>query len=461
MINILGVSAVLSTIGSILLAILVLLIMITVHEFGHYIVGKLFKFKINEFAIGMGPAIYKKQNKNTGEVFSVRVLPLGGFCAFEGEDENSDNPDAFNNKEPYKRILVLISGALLNLLLGVLVLMLSIGIYGQLTVKTYDIVSIVDNPNYSAYSLENDDLITKIDGKTIFMANDIVDALNGKKTGDIVNITVNKNGKTINRKVRLRNDVNSDSMTDVFSAFTSIGVATIERIDKVEQNSNLKVNDYLLRINDAENYEDCSRILNVQDLIEYAKTKSIGDKIGVYVLTDGNTQDPVLVEIDVIKDLNALSDEVVLKELGISEHKLLLKYRTENLKFGFFESISRGFNYSINVAGTIFRTLGELLTGKLGLDAVGGPITTISVTSSAIREGGFNYFLEIMGFIGVNLAVFNLLPIPALDGSRVVFTAIEWIRKKPVNRKVEGAIHGIGLLILLGFCILVDLFQLF
>ena len=91
---------------------------------------------------------------------------------------------------------------------------------------------------------------------------------------------------------------------------------------------------------------------------------------------------------------------------------------------------------------------------------MGGPITTITTTSSAIQAGGFNYFLEILGFIGINLALFNLLPIPALDGSRVVFCIIEAIRKKPLNRKVEGVIHGVGLLVLLGFCVLVDVLQL-
>ena len=92
---------------------------------------------------------------------------------------------------------------------------------------------------------------------------------------------------------------------------------------------------------------------------------------------------------------------------------------------------------------------------------MGGTITTISVTAEVIKTGGFNYFLEIAGFIGINLAVFNLLPIPALDGSRVVFCLIEWIRKKPVNRKVEGIIHAVGLVFLLGFSILVDVLQLF
>ncbi len=459
--NLLSITSVLSTVGSIILAILVLLIMITVHEFGHYIVGKAFKFKINEFAIGMGPAIYKRENKKTGEVFSVRALPLGGFCAFEGEDEDSNNENAFNNKEPWKRILVLVAGATMNLIVGVLVLILSVGIYGQISIKTYD-VKPDNNPVYAGYSLENDDIITKINGKTIFMATDVVDSLKGKKQGDIVKVTVcDKSGKTVEREIRLRNGVESENLTDVIPAFTALGVSTIERIDGVTTKSQFTLNDYVLRVKDSEVYDDCTRIFTLSDLSNYAKTIKVGETLGVYVLAEANRNEPKLIEIQISKDLTSLSEVEILKEIGITQNATLLKYTTENLKFGFFETISRGLKYSVTVAGTIFKTLGELLTGKLGVDAVGGPITTISVTSNAIKEGGFNFFLEMLGFIGVNLAVFNLLPIPALDGSRVVFTLIEWIRKKPVSRKIEGIIHGVGLIILLGFSIMVDLLQLF
>ena len=163
----------------------------------------------------------------------------------------------------------------------------------------------------------------------------------------------------------------------------------------------------------------------------------------------------------ITEDLSLKSDSEILNYLGIGETKTLLKYSTENVKFSFFETIERGFQYSISIGGTIFRTLGELLTGKLSIRAMGGTITTVKVTADAIKQGGFNYFLEMAGFIGVNLAVFNLLPIPALDGSRVVFCIIEWIRKKPVNRKVEGIIHAVGLVLLLGFSVLVDLLQIF
>ena len=102
------------TVVYILIALLVLLLLITVHEFGHYVTGKLLGFKINEFSIGFGKALYKKTKKN-GEVFSVRLVPLGGFCAFEGEDEENPSPKAFNNQKPWKRMIVLAGGVFFNI----------------------------------------------------------------------------------------------------------------------------------------------------------------------------------------------------------------------------------------------------------------------------------------------------------------------------------------------------------
>ena len=454
--NLLSFSGVLSSVLSILLALVILLIMITVHEFGHYIVGKIFKFKINEFAIGMGPAIFKKKRKNSDEVFSIRILPLGGFCAFEGEDGESSDDGAFNNKEPWKRILVLIAGATMNLILGVLILVLSVGIYGQLLVKTYDIKPSTE-PEYAGYSLQNDDVLVKVNGKNIFLSSDLSSALDGKNKGDIVTVTVKSKGEVVDRKVRLRNDVDIKNLAESFSAYTALGISTIERIDSSSDNE--LENKYLLRVKDSEVYEDCTRIFYISDLISYAKTLTANQTLTFYYSAGGSDKQEKSIVIE--EDLSQKSDSEILEILGIKQTTTLLKYSTENVKFSFFETIERGFAYSVSIAGTIFRTLGELLTGKLGINVMGGTITTISVTAEAIKLGGFNYFLEIAGFIGINLAVFNLLPIPALDGSRVVFCVIEWIRKKPVNRKVEGVIHAVGLVLLLGFSILVDVLQLF
>ena len=120
----------------ILLALAVLLVMITVHELGHYVAGKIFGFKINEFSIGFGPAIYKRTRKD-GEVFAIRALPLGGYCAFEGEDEDGkESPEAFNNRPAWKRLIVLLSGVTFNFLL-LIVLMTS----GQARVLSADAVA--------------------------------------------------------------------------------------------------------------------------------------------------------------------------------------------------------------------------------------------------------------------------------------------------------------------------------
>ena len=116
------------------------------------------------------------------------------------------------------------------------------------------------------------------------------------------------------------------------------------------------------------------------------------------------------------------------------------------------------FMYSFKIAGTIFKVLGELLTGHIGLSSMGGPVTTIKLTSQLAVQSAQSFF-EIAAYIGVNLAVFNLLPIPALDGSKVIFCLIEWIFRKPVPRKIEAVIHSVGFVLILAFAVIVDILQ--
>ncbi len=362
-------------IGSVLLAILILLAMITVHEFGHYVAGKIFHFKINEFAIGFGPALFKHKKKN-GELVSVRCLPLGGYCAFEGEDSDNPHPDAFNNKKPWQRIIVLFAGAFMNYLLALLLIVISFSACGQLLLMTF--VEPAADPAYNEYSLQDKDIIISCEGKDIYLTTDLMDALEGKKQGDLVKFTLSREEE---------------------------GKRTIQTVQ------------VMLRA-DA-------------DFADLTDTKTLWDALGIQKVyaEDGETY----------------------------SYRI---YTTAFKGFGFFETIGRSFVYSFRIGGTIFKVLGQLLTGNLGLDAFGGPVSTIKITSQ-IASRGFQQFLEISAFIGVNLAVFNLLPIPALDGSKIVFTVIEWIRGKPINRKVEAVIHAVGFVLLLGFAVLVDLLQLF
>lgn len=361
---------ILSYVGYIALAILILLIMITIHEFGHYITGKIFGFGIDEFAIGFGPKLFSKTRKS-GEVFSIRLLPIGGFCAFRGEDAESDDPTAFNNKVWWQRIIVLISGALMNYILALLVIILMFSVYGQTTLMAYK-TSPTDQIE-SSYCFEDKDIILTANGKNVYLVTDLMNAIEGKEQGELVPFVVRRQGVDTQIQIQLRHSTHFENLEDITTLYNALGIYYEQQEDTIQNG-------------------------------------------GLY---------------------------------------------STSVRFGFFSTIARSFEYSFMLGAMIFKVLGQLITGALGINTLGGTVTTIAITADAIRIGGFRYFLNMLSLIGVNLAVFNLLPIPALDGSRVVFTFIEGIRKKPINRRVEGLIHTVGLFLLLAFAVIVDLQRCF
>lgn len=344
-------------IGYILIALLCLMFMIVVHEFGHFVVGRLLGFKVDEFAVGFGPAILKHKSKKSGIQFSLMCLPLGGFCAFHGETADDDcepTKDDFNYHKPWKRILVFIAGAAFNLLSAVVLCTIFFMAYGDMMPTVVNAYQFEDSA--LVQQLQEGDMIIAVDGKSLY-------------------------------NTAVPNDLQ-------------------QRIQKYT------------------------------------------DKMTVTIVRNGEQMD---VEICIGEYVSKNSDGETVKANGIG---ISVKY--QEYKFGFIESLGRSFVFIAKLFGTIFTAIGGVITGVLGIgETMGGTVTAIEQIAQ-ISQIGFRGVLFAVCALSANIAIMNLLPIPALDGAHVVFTAIEWVRGKPLNRKVENIIHTVGLICLFLLAIVLD-----
>ena len=382
----------------VLLAIVVLLFMVMVHELGHYIAGKILKFKITEFSIGFGKAIFSHTSKKTGEKFSLRIFPLGGYCSFYGEeddgtaeklDDDKNIVDVkqndglpFNSQKPWKRIIVFLAGVTMNFITAILfswILLCAVG---------YDVPQIID---YSS-TINVDE-----NGQSIFQKGDVITHINGEKIDFAFG--VNFNTAISNQK---------------------------ESAKEFYESENYAGGDYVFDMTVRRDGE--SIVLENVKIIQEVVTE-----------TDSDTGE-------------VKTSYVYLMGLESTEDKVC----TQAYKYGFFEGLGRSFSMAFGFAWVVLKSLWMLITFQIPITEMGGTITTIATMAeyTAINPANLLIFIPL---ISANLAIFNLLPFPALDGAHVLFTVIEWIRGKPINRKVENTIHFVGICILFAFVVIVDI----
>ncbi len=322
---------------TVLIAILFFGIIVMVHELGHFTFAKLFKVKVNEFSMGMGPKLFGKKKGDTQ--YSVRLFPIGGFVSMEGEDEDSEDERAFNNKPCWQRIVIVVAGALVNILLGLIIVALTLsisdGLAGTNSIHSFT----VDSERVAEYNgLKSQDEIIKIDGKQVLFYTDIGYLIS--RTDGTADFVVKRGGEKI-------------ELTDV------------------------EISPYQITI------------LGVD--------KTVGS---------------------VFKDT---------------------------------------FRQSASICRMVWLSLFDMVTGKYSIKDVSGPVGVIDFVSDAAQESvkttDFTGLFTMMALITINIGLFNLLPIPALDGGRLLFLFIELIRRKPINQKYESLVHGIGMAILLLFMV--------
>ena len=338
----------------IIIAIIIFGILIAIHEFGHFTAAKLCGVKVEEFAIGMGPALFKKQKGET--VYALRILPIGGFCAMAGEDEESDDPRAFTNQGFWKKFVILCAGSFMNLVLGIVLILIMYA--GAQAFVTPTIDHFMDGcPYEGTEAMQAGDTFYSIDGQRIYLVSD--------------------------------------------------------------------VSSFLMR----------------------------GD--GVY-------------DIVMLRD----GEKVELKEFALTT-KTYAEYANEGPKYGFVFGYTEAtfgtkleytWNTTLEFSRLVWLGLGDLINGKVGLKDMSGPVGIVDMMNEVGQQAesakaAADNLLYISAFIAVNLAIMNMLPIPALDGGRVflmiVTVIIEAVSRKKLDPKYEGYIHLGGMVLLLGLMALV------
>lgn len=322
----------------IILAILAFGVLVIVHEFGHFITAKRGGVQVNEFWIGMGPTLLKHEHKGT--LYCLKLLPFGGACVMEGEDGESENEHAFGKAKLPRRMLIVCAGALMNFLVGfliVLAVMQPNGPNGGYIVST---IASVDPTSTAAGDLKAGDEILKIDGYHILVRSDFETALS-RTASTTYKVTVRREGE----KVTLPSVKLEATVTDA--------------------NGNKRIG------------------------ITFAE---LPDSLGMH---------------------------------------LSMSVRT-----------------AVNYARLVWSSMGMLVSGQVGVDQLAGPVGMAEVMADTAKYSMISFF-QLVAFISINLGVMNLLPLPALDGGRLVFLIIEGIRRKPVPPRYEGYVHAAGLMLLL------------
>ena len=349
---------------TIVFAILLFSILIFVHELGHFLAAKASKVQVNEFAIFMGPAIWKKQKGDT--LYSIRCIPIGGYCAMEGEDSDTDNPHSFQKAAWWKRLIILLAGSGMNFITGLLLMCI------------------------------------------VFMPM---------------------------QKIAL-------PVIDSFEAFSTVDGA-----------DGLQVGDEIVEVDGERIYvqSDFSTILSLNP----------GDYHDIVVLRDGK---------EVTLDNFFLERHEVTDDEGNTRQMLGMSFRVVDATFGM--KLKQAWNQTIDTVRVVRLSLQMLLSGQVGLQDMGGPVMIVDQMTQVAdaSETWVDALLNLLyygAFIAVNLAVMNMLPIPALDGGRVVglllTTIVEKIIRKKIDPKYEGYLHAAGMIllfILMGVILFKDIFAI-
>lgn len=425
--------------------ILILGITVFIHELGHFMFAKKFGVHVYEFSIGMGPRLFKFNRKNDETDYCIRLFPIGGFVQMAGEevevDEKIPEQKRLQSKTAFQRFMIMVAGVMMNFLLAI-VLLFFIGLFNTVSLNNVYV------ENSSIVGLSDGDKITAIDGHFVNnydkLALEMTIAGSDSfemtvKTKDSKEKTVNVNPIAVGKSNLIYGKDYGFSVSSVLededNPESQIIVITDSKLDKIKNNSKV------ISINGIE-ITDYSNLLNVLSEIDDS-----------FILTyeDENSE----LKESVIEINNNDSDELLGYNYGF--------YITGTAEKGFFAAIKYAFLKFFSTIEQMIFTVFYLITGKISLSMLSGPVGIFNVVET-YSQYGFSNIVSLLCLICINVGFINILPLPAFDGGHIVFIIIEKIKGSKVNPKIENTIHNVGLILLMILMVVVtynDIIKLF
>ena len=390
--------------------------LITIHELGHFLVARLFKVKVLKFAIGFGPKVFTKTTKNTE--YTLRLIPFGGFVQMEGEEERSDDEGAFNKKPVWQRILIVAAGAIVNITFALIIYFSICSV--QNMYETSIITNIeTDDAAYIA-GLRNGDEILKVNNKRTLKGWKVDEEIADAKSDEMI-FEIKRDGEKIELPIKIEESVRG--MLGV--GFSGDREVIYIYTDSPAANAGIELGDVVIGINGMTTY-------TTDEVVETIRSLPNQD-ITVTVLRDNEFT-------------------IALDAKTAAESKRYFDLAYEYIEPGFWKGLKYALDDTAWYFGANMEAYGQMFTGNMENVEVMG---VVGIANEITKTSAWTDFFYMMCAISLSLGVFNLLPIPALDGGRILLLVIEGIRRKPLDEKVEQNIILIGFVVIILFALVV------
>ena len=416
----------LTLIMNILIALIIFSVIVLFHEFGHFLLAKRNGITVTEFSLGMGPRLFSKEKNGT--LYSVKLFPIGGSCAMVGEDDDDTGTGSFNNAPVWGRIAVVAAGPVFNFIMAFVCALIITSVMGYDPAR---ITEVAEGSAAEAAGLLPGDVITEYNGKNVAISRDLsfAQSLAGYQEKDI-DLQIKRDGEPMHlaftadsiEKKMLGFSYNPQGEAEILNVY----------IDSPMMEAGLLPGDIVRAVAGVE-------VKSSEELQKYMEENPLtGEEITLTVERNGKN-----------REITAKPQNRTVVSNGFA-------YNMAREKTGFVGVIRYSFTEVRYWITSTIQSLALLIKGTFSVNDLSGPVGIVDAIGSTVQEakseGTVIFWMQMlywMILLSANLGVMNLLPIPALDGGRLVFLIIEAIRGKEINRNVEGMIHFAGFVLLM------------